>query len=97
MKSITLAECPPVEAKKRPPSRTKKTQFSHQALAAMTSMWRAREHRPDIHRRRWRDINHRRRWRVIDGRWRCDIHRLRSERAAHNSSDAKSDEPGPHG
>ena len=33
----------------------------------------------DVDRRR--DVN-RRRWCVIDWRWRCDIHRLRCERAA---------------
>ena len=46
----------------------------------------------------WRDVDRRRdvnrwRWCVIDWRWRCDIHRLRCERAADNSSDAESHQP----
>jgi hypothetical protein len=41
----------------------------------------------DVDRRR--DVN-RRRWRVVNRRWRSDVHRLRREGAAHNSSDAKS-------
>ena len=53
------------------------------SLAAMPSMCRVRiVHRPDIYGRRWRDIN-RWRWRIIDGRWGCDIHRLRLNRFLH--------------
>ena len=37
----------------------------------------------------WPDVNGRR-WRVINRRWRSDVHRLRCERAADNSSDAES-------
>ena len=48
----------------------------------------------DVDRRR--DVN-RRRWCVIDWRWRCDIHRLRCERAADNSSDAESHQSGAYG
>jgi hypothetical protein len=67
------------------------------SLTAMPSMCRVPiVHWPDIYGHRWRDI-YRRRRRVIDGRWRGDVHRLWSERAAYNSSDAKSEEPGPYG
>ena len=68
-----------------------------EALASMTSIpmpviprsnvdgcWR------DIDR--WRDVN-RWRWRVINRRWRCDVHRLRCDRAADNGPDAKSQQP----
>ena len=61
----------------------------HKSLAAIASVgWMAIVHRPDVHRR-WRYINRRRWWRVIDRRWRGDIHRLRCECAAYESSDTK--------
>ena len=67
------------------------------SLAAITSMVRmAIVHLPDVHRR-WRDINRRGRrvidrrwWRVIDRRGRGDVHRLRCNRAANQSSNTES-------
>ena len=59
------------------------------SLAAIASMLRmAIVHRPDVHWR-WRYINRRRR-RVIDRRRRGDIHRLRCNRAANQSSNTES-------
>jgi hypothetical protein len=48
----------------------------------------------DVHG--WPDVN-RWRWRVINRRWRSDVHRLRCESAADNSSDAEAHKPGTYG